>query len=252
MTRSFLIILIILFLASCHPQLVVRQINTGNIQIDEISGGIDSAVLALVKPYGDSIAADMSKLVTISATPLIKNKPESKLTNLVADVMLEAGAKYCAGAKLKINPDASYVNYGGLRASLPQGEITVGRIFELMPFENEIVLIKISGEALIQMGQRIAARGGEGVAGMKMGIRNEKPETFLIHGKVADPAGAYWLVTNDYIANGGDQMSMFANPLERINTCLKIRDVLIQTLSNRYKKNGILDVKEDGRIYHEQ
>lgn len=252
MTRSFLIILLILFLASCNPQLAVKQINTGNIQIDKISGEIDSTVYSIIKPYSDSIASDMSKLVTISATPLIKEKPESKLTNLVADVMLEAGSKYCSAAKLKIKPDASYVNYGGLRASLPQGEITVGRIFELMPFENEIVLIKISGESLVQMGQRIAARGGEGVAGMKMGIRNEKLETFLIRGKVVDQTGFYWLVTNDYIANGGDQMSMFSNPLERINTHLKIRDVLIQTLSYRYKKNGILDVKEDGRIYHEQ
>ena len=41
---------------------------------------------------------------------------------------------------LKVKPDASYVNYGGLRASLPQGKITVERIFELMPFENEIVM----------------------------------------------------------------------------------------------------------------
>lgn len=252
MTRSFFIVPVILFLASCHPQLAVKQINTGNIQIDKISGGIDSTIFWIVKPYSDSIASDMSKLVTVSATPLIKDKPESKLTNLVADVMLEAGFKYCSGSKLKIKPDASYVNYGGLRASLPQGEITVGRIFELMPFENELVLIKISGESLLQMGQRIAARGGEGVAGMKMGIRNEKLGTLLIQGKMVNPEGLYWLVTNDYIANGGDQMSMFSDPLERINTRLKIRDVLIQTLSDRYKKNGILEVKEDGRIYHEQ
>jgi 2',3'-cyclic-nucleotide 2'-phosphodiesterase (5'-nucleotidase family) len=144
------------------------------------------------------------------------------------------------------------VNYGGLRASLPQGEITVERIFELMPFENEIVLIKISGESYLLMAEKIAARGGEGIAGMKLGIKNGKVSSLTTGGKPIDPTAAYWLVTNDYIANGGDQMSMFSNPVERINTKMKIRDVLIKSISDRYKKNGIIDVKEDGRIFNEQ
>ena len=195
---------------------------------------------------------DMSKLVAVSSTPLKKEKPESKLTNLIADILLESGTEYCKTMNLDIKPNASYVNYGGLRASLPKGEITVGNIFELMPFENEIVLIKISGESVQKMAERIAARGGEGVAGLILGIRNEKVGTLKIGGIGVNPANSYWLVTNDYIANGGDQMSMFLNAVERINTKMKIRDVLIQALGDRYKKDGIISVKEDGRIYNEQ
>jgi 2',3'-cyclic-nucleotide 2'-phosphodiesterase (5'-nucleotidase family) len=143
------------------------------------------------------------------------------------------------------------VNYGGLRASLPQGNITIGNVFELMPFENEVVLIKVSGMSIRMMADKIAERGGEGISGIILGIREFKVSTLKIGGKPVEPDLDYWLVTSDYIANGGDQMSMFKNPIERINTKLKLRDVLIQTLSDRYKKEGIISVKEDGRIFNE-
>jgi 2',3'-cyclic-nucleotide 2'-phosphodiesterase (5'-nucleotidase family) len=252
MHRLFAGIAIILFLFSCSHQLSVHQINTRNISVDSSTGNIDSAIQVVVKPYSDSIVYDMSQLVTVSATPLIKGKPESKLTNLVADILLESGINYCNSKKLDVRPDVSYVNYGGLRASLPQGEITVGKIFELMPFENEVVLIKVSGESMLRMAERIAARGGEGIAGMKLGIRNGKVATLMIGSNLVDPFASYWLVTNDYIASGGDQMGMFSDVADRMNTNLKIRDVLIQTLRERYKRDGMIDVKEDGRIYHEQ
>ncbi len=252
MRRFFISILSILILFSCAPHLSVQQIYTKNISITRQTSTIDPKIQSMVKPYSDSIAHDMSKLVAVSASPLIKDKPESKLTNLVADILLEYGVAYCQKQNLNVRPDASYVNYGGIRASLPQGEITVGRIFELMPFENEVVLARISGESFKEMAEKIAVRGGEGVAGMKLGIRDNKPAFLTIGGKEIDPAAFYWLVTNDYVANGGDQMSMLANSSEKIETKMKIRDLLIKALNERYKKSGIIDVTEDGRIYNEQ
>ena len=242
----------ILLTFSCSPHLSVYQINTRNIPIDIQTSQIDSSVQSIVTPFHDSIEHDMSKLVTVSTSALVKGKPESKLTNLMADILLVFGNDFCSKQKMNIMPDFSYVNYGGLRASLPKGEITVGRIFGLMPFENEIVLIKISGAAIQQMAERISVRGGEGIAGMKLGIREKKLASLKIGRKEVDLKGSYWLVTNDYIANGGDQMSMFLNPIDRINTKVKFRDFLIQAMSDRYKKDGILDVKLDGRIYNEQ
>lgn len=252
MRRSIISICSILFLLSCTHHLFVREVNTKNSSIDSLVGPLDSRLESVVKPFRDSIGHDMSKLVAISSTPLVKAKPESKLTNLVSDILLNFGTTFCKEQNLNFKPDAAYVNYGGLRASLPEGKITVERIFELMPFENEIVLIKISGEAFALMAGQIAARGGEGVAGMKLGIRNRKVSGLTVGGNAIDPGASYWLVTNDYIANGGDQMSMFTNPLERINTKMKIRDVLIRSLSELYKKDGIISVKEDGRIFNEQ
>jgi 2',3'-cyclic-nucleotide 2'-phosphodiesterase (5'-nucleotidase family) len=252
MSRLISGLLVILLTFSCSPHLSVNQISTANIPINVQMASIDSSVLSIVKPYHDSIEHDLSKLVTVSDSPLIKGKPESKLTNLMADILFEFGTSYCSSLKLNVKPDLSYINSGGIRASLPKGEITVGRMFELMPFENEVVLIRISGSSVQKMADRIASRGGEGIAGMKLGIRDLKPVNLQVGGAAIDTTASYWLVTNDYIANGGDQMSMFLNPIDRINTKMKIRDLLIQNLSDRYKKEGVLSVKLDGRISNEQ
>lgn len=252
MRRFLFSFLAVLTLFSCSRYLVVNQINTTQNKLIDSSIGIDSTINLMVKPFRDSISVDMRKVVGVSSTALIKAKPESKLTNLVADLILKNGLEYCSKNKLNIAPVASYVNYGGLRASLPQGEITVGNIFELMPFENEIVLVKLSGEAVQKMAEKIAARGGEGVSGMRIGICKGEVKTLTINGKDITKTDYYWLVTNDYIANGGDQMSMFLDPAEKIETKEKIRDLLIQSLSEMYKKDGKIDVKLDGRIYNEQ
>jgi len=242
----------VLILFSCSRYLTVSQVNTKNTPVEIQNTSIDSLTESIVKPYRDSIEQDMSKLVGITATALVKGKPESKLTNLVADIILNYANDYCTEKHLNINPDVAYVNYGGLRASLPKGEITVGHIFELMPFENEIVMVKVSGESIRKMAERVASRGGEGVSGLKLGIRNQTVGTLTIKGKAVDPSASYWVVTNDYIANGGDQMSMFIIPLEKIETKAKIRDILIRSLNEIYKKDGVIEVKEDGRIYNEQ
>lgn len=252
MRRFLFSLLAVLTLFSCSRYLAINQINTSANSLVDSSAGVDSLIESFVRPLRDSISYDMKKTVGFSATPLIPGKPESKLTNLVADVILKYGIDYCKKNKPEVRPNASYVNYGGLRASLPQGEITVGHIFELVPFENELVLIRISGDAVQKMAEKIAGRGGEGVSGLKIGINHGSVKTLTINGKNIDKAASYWLVTNDYIANGGDQMSMFLNPLEKIETKLKIRDLLIQSMREMYKKEGIIDVKLDGRIYNEQ
>jgi 2',3'-cyclic-nucleotide 2'-phosphodiesterase (5'-nucleotidase family) len=252
MRRLFIVLSVFLFLFSCSPQLAVQQIATRNILVDAQNSVNDSLVQLVISPYRDSIQADMSKLVAVSETSIVRGKPESKLTNLVADILLETGIKFCQQTNQDIMPVASYANYGGLRGSLPKGLITIGNVFELLPFENEIVILKISGEAILKMAERIAVRGGEGLAGIVLGIRDGKVSTLKIGGKSVDPVASYWLVTNDYVASGGDQMSMFLNPDARLNTKMKIRDVMIQSLSDRYKRDGIISVKEDGRIYNEQ
>lgn len=251
MHRLLFSLLAVLTLFSCSKYLAINQVNTKNVSVEAGSAPVDSLVDRLVKPYRDSISRNMKQPVAFATTALIKGKPESKLTNLVTDIVLNSSIDFCTTTQKKFRPDLAYMNYGGLRASLPQGEITVGNIFELMPFENELVLIHVSGEAVQQMAERIAARGGEGVAGITIGIQDNGVKTLKVNGSSVDKTKTYWIATNDYIANGGDQMSMFANPLDKIETRLKIRDILIHTLREMNRKDGKIDVKLDGRIYNE-
>lgn len=252
MSRFIIFIFSVFLIVSCSSHRFIHETYSENIPIVARTGSVDSIIQSVLKPYRDSIEQDMSRFVTSGKTAMVKGKPESKLTNLMSDLILNYAEEYCKLNDLGFKPDASYVNYGGLRASLPEGEITVGHIFELMPFENEIVLVKITGESMRKMANRIAGRGGEGVSGMTIGIRDNTAGTITVGGRAIENEASYWLVTNDYVANGGDQMSMLTGSEEVIYTHMKIRDVTIELLRKRYEQEGMLDVKEDGRIYHEQ
>ena len=75
----------------------------------------------------------MNTVIGFSTIGLTKKLPESGLGNLIADAMKEMAQK-----KYATKVDAAFVNYGGIRSYIPKGEITIGKIFEIMPFDNLI------------------------------------------------------------------------------------------------------------------
>lgn len=193
----------------------------------------------------------MNRIISFSEIEMVKNKPESELTNFLADLLLNAAIRETQKNKLDIHPQVSYFNYGGIRTSLPKGEITVGKIFELMPFENELVFVQISGIKLQQFFDVIAEKGGDSVGGARFVISNRKAVNVLVNGKKLLPESKYWIVTNDYIANGGDGMEVFINPFQLHNSGEKIRDIIIASLEEKQHKGELLNAKLDGRIRNE-
>jgi 2',3'-cyclic-nucleotide 2'-phosphodiesterase (5'-nucleotidase family) len=251
MRYSVILITLLIILFSCKTSLVVSDVAMDNISNDSLVFASNNTISELVRPYRENLEGDMSKVISISSEEFTKAKPESKLTNLVADMLLNSGIAYCRLSRQDFSPSVAYVNYGGLRVSLPRGEITVGNIYELMPFENEMVMLKLSGETMEKFVQQIAARGGDGVAGMRLGIVDDGIGQLEVDGKAFDIKKDYWVVTNDYVAAGGDDMSMLVNRKEFINTGLKIRDLIIESLEQQHQSGRRIQGKLDGRIYYE-
>jgi len=193
----------------------------------------------------------MGRVISISEVELIKGKPESGLTNLLADLLLFEGQKEAESNNLKIKPLVSFFNYGGIRTSLPNGEITVGKIFELMPFENEMVFIQLTGEQLQQFYDIVAKAGGESLGGVRFIISNGRAKNVVIDDEDLIPEKTYWMVTNDYVANGGDDLQILGQHLEFIGSGKKIRDITISNLEERQKNGEVLVEKLDGRITNE-
>jgi 2',3'-cyclic-nucleotide 2'-phosphodiesterase (5'-nucleotidase family) len=154
-------------------------------------------------------------------------------------------------SNLQIEPVVSFVNYGGIRTWLPKGDITVGKIFELMPFENEMVFIQLTGEQLQQFYDIVAVNGGSSVGGVRFVISKGKANNIMIEGEKLKPESKYWMVTNDYSANGGDDLVVFTQRLELKNSGKKIRDIIISNFEKR-KINGVNLIENlDERIINE-
>lgn len=254
MFRSFsytLLITWILLVVSCKPAFVTTKVNTQNISVISVDNTLDSQLVNMYLPYKEILKKDMDRVISFSENQMIKGKPESELTNLLADLLLDEGKKEVKNNNLQINPEVSYFNYRGIRTSLPKGEITVGKIFELMPFENEMVFIQLTGEQLQRFYDIVARFGGESVGGVRFIISEGKAENVLVNGEILIPEKKYWMVTNDYSANGGDDLVVFTERLELISSGKKIRDVIISNFEERQSKGEVIKVDLDGRISNE-
>ncbi|MPM97222.1 Mannosylglucosyl-3-phosphoglycerate phosphatase [bioreactor metagenome] len=185
----------------------------------------------------------MNEVIGIAAQNMPVSAPESLLSNFSADVYLQIGTEY-----LKSPVDIAIVNIKGLRTSIPAGEIKVSKIFELMPFENELVIVWLRGSELSDLLQFFASIGGEGVSGIKMGIKKGMATDILVGGKVLDPEKVYVIATNDYLAEGNDGMKQLTGHVKRIDTGIKIRDMLIDFIRKETAKGNEITSKLDGRI----
>lgn len=236
---------------SCKTNVVVSNAKNQNLSVSEIINPLDSQIVQIYLPYKKILEKDMERIISYSESDMVKDKPESKLTNFLADLLLDSPLSEIEKEGVKIHPHVSYFNYGGIRTSLPKGAITVGKIFELMPFENELVLVQISGEQLQSFFDIIAAKGGDSVGGARFLISNEKAKNVIVDGEKLIPEEKYWVATNDYIANGGDGMDIFVENFQMINTGKKIRDIIISGLEEKQKKGEQLKAVLDGRIRNE-
>lgn len=245
---AFIFVLVSYFF-SCQPKYAkLVKAERGYVIINDSTTTTDARFDSIIAPYKKIIDAEMNEVLIISEIPMIKEQPEGLLGNLVADIVLKKTIE-----KLPINvqevPIFCVLNNGGLRTSLPQGEITRKKIFELMPFENEIVVLTLTPENAQELMNYIARSGGVPVAGIKLGIQKNEAVNIFVNGNPFDKNKTYKVVTSDYLAEGGDKMFFFKNPINKEIVGLKIRDVLIEYLKEEHKKGNVLNAKKDGRVY---
>lgn len=254
MQRSFSYILLITWFFlfwSCNPQYVITNTQSTNRAVSDSIVQPDSRLVSIYLPYKEFLDKDMSRVIGRTREEMVKNRPESNLTNFLADLLLTEGKKIAVELEQNFTPDISFFNYGGIRTFLPEGEVTVGKIFELMPFENELVFLKLSGEQVAQFLNQVAEKGGDSVGGVRMNISGNSAVNIEISEKPLDENAFYWLVTNDYVAAGGDDLEVFTQRSDFVVSDKKIRDVIIAHLEELTEKGLEISAKTDGRISYE-
>lgn len=254
MIRSFsysLLITCFILVTSCKTNYVPTSSETRNISVSDLEFQTDSQLVEMYLPYKKELEKDMGRVISVAEQEMIKGKPESNLTNFLADFLLEEANIEAKKSELNINLNLSYFNYGGIRTSIPKGEITVGNIFELMPFENEMVFLQLDGNQIQEFLNYIAAKEGDSVGGVRFLISDEKAKNIQINGNTLNSEMKYWVVTNDYVADGGDGLTVFTKRSQIFKSGKKIRDLIISHLEQKQKKGEILTTKLDGRISYE-
>lgn len=219
----FLFFLIGAGVTACSYHLQVK----GSQQV--IDGSAQSSVEmdSIIAPYRREMIKEFGQVIGETTTDLVTGRPNSTLGFWLCDKLIE---KAKDSVIFKNEPLVAFINIGGLRADLPKGQITIGDIYKVMPFDNRMVYLKLSIDKIPEMEAYLKEKGGEPIGGFA-----------LVKGKLEFPDGLakerryFWVVTSDFLANGGDNMFFFNNPLERLDTNILFRDFIIEAVKKEKK-----------------
>ncbi|MFV0366334.1 MAG: 5'-nucleotidase C-terminal domain-containing protein [Mangrovibacterium sp.] len=252
MNKVHLLIVGMALLSACKSNHVMSSLQGETLNNDAYHAYVDSNLVRFVEPYNEEMEKAMSGVVIVADKAMVADHPESELTNCLTDMFLENMRQIGARLPESPYPQVGYINFYSLRSSFPAGDIKLRNIYEMLPFENQVVYLQITGANMLKFAEITALRGGDAVSGMRLTITpDNKVGTFEINGQAFDKNKNYWIVTSDYVANGGDNMTMFSNPLQRVESGLKIRDTFIDYMRAEHEAGRKLSGKLDGRIFYE-
>ena len=164
---------------------------------------------------------------------------------MMADVVLLYGNKVFEKRENK-RISICILNNGGIRAILPKGNVTARNGYEIMPFENSLVVIALRGTQIQELiSYFIREKQAHPLAGLTFTInKNNEAKNILIQGKALENDTLYYVGTNDYLANGGDNMTFFSKGEQTFDLNYKLRNILI----DYFKAVDTVTSNQDNRI----
>ena len=206
-------------------------------RVAELAGPIEEMKTRVVAQTNSAIEGDRS----------VCRVMECEMGNLVADAMLDRVANQ--GVSIAIQ------NGGGLRASIDSGEVTMGEVLTVLPFQNTLATFEVSGATFIEALENGVSKVEEGagrfpqVSGVTYTIDLSKPagariSQVKVGGTAIDPDDIYGVVSNNYVRNGGDGYGMFESAMNAYDFGPDLADVTAEYLAAQ----GGYTPYVDGRI----
>lgn len=242
-------ILCLLVCLSCSKSLPVGQMTPQYLELMSSDASQQDTITSyILKPYRDSVAITMDQIVGFSQQSMERGKPESILGNFVSDVG-KAAIDSLLISRGQSPTDLFIFNIGGLRGAFPQGEIKLRDVYQVMPFDNELVWVDIPYDSLLSMIGYIKDKGGVPIAGASMVLSADIGKCLIFSNqKVVQNQETYRIGTNDFLARGGDGMNMLNVVDEIPTTGIKVRDAILWHFQKMQLNNKPVVVGLDGRI----
>jgi len=225
---------------------------TGDTILLDASVAEDAEIVARVQELAGPIEEMKTRVVaeaaeTIDGDRAVCRAVECTMGNLVADAMLDRVADQ--GVVIAIQ------NGGGLRASIDAGEVTMGEVLAVLPFQNTLSTFEVSGQDIIDALENGVSEVEEGagrfpqVAGMSFTADltqepGSRVSDVMVGGAPIDPAATYGVVSNNFVRNGGDGYSMFVTAENAYDYGPDLADVTAEFLA----ANAPYQPYTDGRI----
>lgn len=243
--RILLSFSILLLLSSCQRQWHLAEVDPETYRFDRYNKiEEDPEIKALIKPYKQELDAEMNEVIGRVESELTKARPESSLGNFLADLLVQKASE-CTGRQI----DFAAQNYGGIRVpAVGKGDITRGKVYEIMPFENMLSVLEVKGDIVNQLIQKMAGSGGWPISQeVSFTIQDDQAGNIKIHGESLDMNKMYTMALPDYVANGGDNCDFLIDQT-RLDCGLSIRDAIIKHIIELTQKGETVNSEMTGRI----
>ncbi len=264
--RLLVVILFVGGLVSCQRKPAqIQSIHEEVIVLDGTYDSIqDTAYLRSLAPITEQLDKELNVVIGYAPRAMRPYLPESEMLNWTCDALYDMAKQYYDG-----EIDFAVVNIGGIRCSWDKGDITRRDVFELMPFDNQLVILTLTGEKVLELCDCFAKNGGQGVSKqlrmssapllISADAPNDRdvPSSLLgkphagerlyevtIHGKAIDADAVYYVATSDYLSTGADHLTPLAEYLERKSTDKLIRDLYMEYII----REKTVEARIDGRM----
>ena len=204
---------------------------------------LDPDFSAIVDEYTASVSYKMEEVIGNCPQAIRKGAPESALYNLTGDALIWMAKEY-----MDVDADVSLYNSGGLRSEISAGDLTIGDVYAVYPFDNVLSIVTLKGSDLKTMFNYVASSGGLPVSSsVKLVISNKKVKSVTVNGKSIDNNKTYTVATIDYLVEL--ERYGFENATSRSDSPEVIRDYFVEYFRHLAEQNnGKITAKTDGRV----
>lgn len=204
---------------------------------------LDPDFSAIVDEYTASVSYKMEEVIGNCPQAIRKSAPESPLYNLTGDALIWMAKEY-----MDVDADVSLYNSGGLRSEISAGNLTIGNVYAVYPFDNVLSIVTLKGSDLKTMFNYVASSGGLPVSSsVKLVISNKKVKSVTVNGKSIDNNKTYTVATIDYLVEL--ERYGFENATSRSDSPEVIRDYFVEYFRHLAEQNnGKITAKTDGRV----
>ena len=205
-----------------------------------------------IAPYREHINKDLDSVLAYSPETLDKsksiNKWQTTIGNLLADVTLEKANRLFTKQQNK-RVDICLLNHGGIRSIIPQGNVTTRTAYNVMPFENSLVIIALRGEQIMEIADYFTKeKKPHPLSGMQITLdATGAVKRVTAQGRPVGRDNIYHVATSDYLSNGGDNMEFFKKAKATYDMNYKLRNLFI----DYFKEVDTLPVIKTERIITE-
>lgn len=247
----FVFLLTFLILVSCKAKEdKIVEVKYKLINVNEKHSSV-SHIDSLIIPYRNHINKDLDSILAYNPGTLDKanGKWETTIGNLLAYATYSLSNPIFSKRENK-HIDACMLNHGGIRSIIPKGDVTTRTAFNIMPFENSVVVVALNGNQILELANyMLKEKKPHPLYGITIYTNSEEGNVVkvYINNELLNQEKIYYIATSDYLANGGDNMLFFKNSSTKYDLDYKLRNLFI----DYFKKVDTLPIIETKHIIEE-